>query len=439
MGAYNMKHLSGVTIIFICLVLSSLTGIVTADSAQYEKSVSINMHIDNGKITTKSTEIYYGSAPHLFPLQGSFEGDLIATDGSIVKTFTVWDPRIQFGDTIVNDSNNPRIQGVVDRQNSVDFVVIFPFDRNVTEFRLYDSAEGTLLSSVNLKPATDSFFALYPRDPDNPASFEAGIPVMEPSPQSGIQNPVAKSSGQLQGILAIVSGAVLLMVGAFASVRSVRFRRVKQKSVLIVDDDHDIIGVIASMLKKGGGDYATRAASSGEECLKELESAVPDLILLDIGMEPMDGWETLKRIKKNPATQSVPVIMLTGLRLTPKDVEDYSICLEDYVMKPVTSHDLNDAIMHVFARRQMIEEKIAAAKRAGIDRNELCECARLTRVVDVNKRLWNLLVKTYHPGTDTMVPESQIKLAIENTEKKIRDQEHRLEQIRHNLGSGAEW
>jgi CheY-like chemotaxis protein len=433
-----MKLLSGVTIIFICLVLIGFTGVVTADPAQYDKSVSVNMHIDNGIITTKSTEIYYGSAPHLFPLQGSFEGKLIAADGSIVKTFSVWDPRIQFGDTIVNDSNYPLIQGIIDRQNSADFVVIFPFDRNVTEFRLYDSAEGTLLTSVNLKPQVDSFFASYPKDPDNPALSGSGITAMGNTPGSGTPAPVATSSGQLSGLIGIGSGAVMLMIGAFASVRSVRFWRAKPKSVLIVDDNADILAVIASMLKNGGG-YATRAADSGAECLKELELAVPDLILLDIGMEPMDGWETLKRIKKNPATKNIPVIMLTGLRLTPKDVEDYGICIEDYVVKPVTSDDLNDAITHVFARRQMIREKIAAAKGAAIDRNELCECARLTRVVDVNKRLWALLVRTYHPDTDTTVSGSEIALAIKNTERKIRDQEQRLEKIRHDLGSRVRW
>jgi hypothetical protein len=87
----------------------------------------------------------------------------------------------------------------------------------------------------------------------------------------------------------------------------------------------------------------------------------------------------------------------------------------------------------------MIREKIAAAKGAAIDRNELCECARLTRVVDVNKRLWALLVRTYHPDTDTTVSGSEIALAIKNTERKIRDQEQRLEKIRHDLGSRVRW
>lgn len=151
----------------------------------------------------------------------------------------------------------------------------------------------------------------------------------------------------------------------------------------------------------------------------------------------MDGWETLKRIKKNPATRGIPVIMLTALQLTPKDVENYGICIEDYVVKPVTLQDLKDAITHVFARQKMIKEKIAAANGAGIDRKELCECARLTRVVDVNKRLWDLLVKTYNLEERMKGPENELTLAIKNTERKIRDQEHQLEQIQRNLGSGA--
>ena len=427
-----MKRRAGFAIIFICLILSSLVGIVTADSAQYDKSVSISLHIDNGIITTISTEIYYGAAPNLFPLQGDFRGELVAADGSTVKSFSVWDPRVQFGDGIIDDASAPRIEGVLVRQNSADFVVIFPFDPNVTEFRLYNSAEGTLLASVNLKPLMDSFFASYPKDPDNPAFSGSAVPIRENSPGTFTPYPGADSSGQLWGLLSIGAGIVLILVAAFAS-----FRLLKKipKTVLIVDDNREIIDVIGSMLAFGG--YATRAATSGEECLQELKSAIPDLILLDIGMEPLNGWETLQRIKKNPATQGIPVIMLTGHDLMPKDFENYGVCIEDYLVKPVSLRELNDAITHVFSRRQLIREEIAAARGAGIDRNELCECARLTRVVDVNKRLWNQLVSTYHLEAGIHGPESEIPLAIKNTKRKILDQEFRLEQIRRKVGGGA--
>jgi len=426
-----MKHSSGLVIIFICLILSGLTGIVTADSASYDKSVSISMNIDNGKITTTSTDIYYGSAPNLFPMQEGLMGELVAADGSIVKTFTVRDPRVQFGDVIVTDANGPQVRGIVDQQNPVDFVVITPFNKKVTEFRLYTSEEGTLLASVNLKPTTDSFFAVYPGDPDNPALSGPPAPVIADTAPLIPQDPGTKSSDQLLGLQAIGSGAVLLLGGGFASIR---FLRKRSKSVLIVDDNRDIIDVIAAMLKIGG--YTPRAATSGKECLKELESAVPDLILLDIGMEPMNGWETLKEIKKNPATKDILVIMLTAQKLIPRDVENYGIFIEDYIVKPVTEKSLKDAVMHVFARQQMIEEKIAAAKGTGIDRNELHEWAHLIRAVDVNKRLWDLLTKTYNLESGVMEgADNEITHAIKNIEETMWDQKHRLEKIQRNLGS----
>ncbi len=157
----------------------SLTGIVAADSLQYDKSVSIIYDISTtGKSRRNPRKYITALLRTCSRCRESFTGELIAADGSIVKTFTVWDPRVQFGDTIVSNSGNPRIQGVVDRQDPADFVVIFPFDRNVTEFRLYNSAEGTLLSSVNLKPQMDSFFASYPNDPDNPALSGFKAPAM---------------------------------------------------------------------------------------------------------------------------------------------------------------------------------------------------------------------------------------------------------------------
>ena len=426
-----MKFLSGFAIICICLIMYSIGGTVTTDSAQYDKSVTIHLNIDNGKITTKSMEIYYGSAPNLIPTQQGFKGELVAADGSTVKTFSVWDPRVQIGDAVMGNPDNPKISGVVDRQNSVDSVVTFPFDKTVTGFRLYDPAEGTLLTSVDLKPQIDSFFATYPNDPDNPASFGSKAPQTTDPSHTGIPGPGSNIFGQLWGMIAIGSGTVLILVGAFASVR---FLRVIPKTVLIVDDNPDIIEVIGGMLRLGG--YTTRAATGGMECLEELKSAVPDIILLDIGMEPVDGWETLRQIKKNPATKSIPVIMLTAQKLTPLDVKDYGICIEDYVVKPVTSGDLTDAIKHVFARQQLIKEKIAAIKGASIDRKELCECARLTRIVDVNKRLHELLVKTYNLEDGVMQgAENEMTLAMKNLEETFRDQEHRLEQIQHHLAS----
>ena len=92
------------------------------------------------------------------------------------------------------------------------------------------------------------------------------------------------------------------------------------------------------------------AAYGGEECLGILKTVTPDLILLDIMMEPMDGWETLEKIKENPVTKDIPVLMLTAKQLTPTEAEEYGIFIEDYVLKPITHRELYDAIEHVLGR-----------------------------------------------------------------------------------------
>jgi len=420
-----------VTLLIICFIMAGLTGSVATGDGPYDKSVTVSLHIDHGTILVTSMDIRYGSAPNYFPMQGDFRGELVAADGSVVKTFSVWDPRIQFGDEVAGSPADPTLRGVVDRRDIADTVVIFPFYPQVTGFRLYNAAEGTLLASVDMKPRIDRFFAAYPNDPENPALYEsAAVSPLSPGP-TGITNQPGPLSREFWGILSIGSGALLILAGILASFRLIR---PKPRSILVVDDDPDVAEVIAKILTTGS--YMTRVANSGKECLDLIGAAVPDLILLDIGMEPMDGWETLRRIKQNPSTKGILVIMLTARRLTPKDVEDYAICIEDYIVKPVTPQNLKDAISHVFTRQLMIREQIEGIKGAGIDREELCECARLTRVVDVNKRLWETLVRTNTPEPGmTGAAGDETTRKIRYLQGTFREQEHRLEQIRQKIGS----
>jgi len=103
-------------------------------------------------------------------------------------------------------------------------------------------------------------------------------------------------------------------------------------SILVVDDSPMIVDVFVAMLERGG--YEPAACYSGPECLEKLKEMTPDLILLDIMMEPMDGWETLENIKSNPNTKNIPVMMLTAKQLTPEEAQEYGAYIEDYVMKP---------------------------------------------------------------------------------------------------------
>ncbi|MGB8890667.1 MAG: response regulator, partial [Methanoregula sp.] len=117
-------------------------------------------------------------------------------------------------------------------------------------------------------------------------------------------------------------------------------------TILLIDDNIYVVEVFLEMLRQGG--YSASAAYGGEECLKILKNEVPDLILLDIMMEPMDGWETLEKIKGEITTAQIPVIMLTSKHVTPAEMEKYGKYIEDYVLKPVTNIQLCNVIEHVF-------------------------------------------------------------------------------------------
>ena len=81
--------------------------------------------------------------------------------------------------------------------------------------------------------------------------------------------------------------------------------------ILIVDDDSFLSGIYATKLDMEG--FAVTTAKDGEEGLKAVEKELPDLILLDVLMPKLDGFETLKRLKQIEGAKDIPVIMLTNL------------------------------------------------------------------------------------------------------------------------------
>lgn len=199
-------------------------------------------------------------------------------------------------------------------------------------------------------------------------------------------------------------------------------------TILIVDDSPMIVDVFVTMLERGG--YRPITAFSGGECLETLKSTTPDLVLLDIMMEPMDGWETLEKIKTNPETRNIPVLMLTAKPLTPEEANQYGVYIEDYILKPTTHHQLYEAIEHVLARRHSIAADIERAREAGVDHRIIDEYERLSKSVDINKRLRKILETTYSIKDTRAGMGENIMRAIKSMATSIKLQDERLNQIR---------
>ncbi len=202
--------------------------------------------------------------------------------------------------------------------------------------------------------------------------------------------------------------------------------------ILVIDDNPGIVEVFVTMLKRGG--YTTYSAGSGAEGLDILLDLTPDLILLDIMMEPMDGWETLENIKLNPATRDIPVMMLTAKQLTPDEAEEYGMYIEDYIIKPITHTELYESIEHVLERRRSIAAAIRLAGERGVNQALVSEYARLVKSVDVNTRLIRILENTYSLKDRRTGSVEKIENAINSMKKGLSIQQSRLEEIRAQIG-----
>ena len=104
------------------------------------------------------------------------------------------------------------------------------------------------------------------------------------------------------------------------------------QTVVVVDDTPDNLRLLAGMLSEDGCDV--RPARDGETALKHAARFVPDLILLDIMMPGLDGFEVCRRLKANPRTRDIPVIFLTALDDLDMKVKAFSLGGVDYVTKP---------------------------------------------------------------------------------------------------------
>jgi two-component system sensor histidine kinase/response regulator len=114
--------------------------------------------------------------------------------------------------------------------------------------------------------------------------------------------------------------------------------------ILVVDDESDVVLIIKTTLQAEGYDVAS--ATNGKDALEEAFETRPDLIVLDVMMPGMTGFDVLKELKANESTATVPVVMLTGVSDKKKIQEALESGIDYYVVKPFDFDDLLGKIKH---------------------------------------------------------------------------------------------
>jgi CheY-like chemotaxis protein len=157
------------------------------------------------------------------------------------------------------------------------------------------------------------------------------------------------------------------------------------RTVLLVDDNESLIEIFSLFFQKEGWNVLT--VPGGRECLKFLEHECPDLILLDIMMEPMDGWETLLRIKENPRWAKIPIVILTGKALSQKEFESYGMLFEHYLLKPLSGSKMILLSGQVVDTHNKVQRDAEAARSKGIDSVIIEEYLIVNHRVILNQRM----------------------------------------------------
>lgn len=125
--------------------------------------------------------------------------------------------------------------------------------------------------------------------------------------------------------------------------------------IMIVDDEPDVVDLVKLVLKSEGYDVVT--AYSGKEALDKIGGEMPDLVLLDIMMPQMDGWEVYNHIKSSSKTKDIPVAMLTAKSQSiDKMIGLHVVQVDDYITKPFGRAELLARVKKILSDKGKLQQ-----------------------------------------------------------------------------------
>ncbi|MFQ3565435.1 MAG: response regulator [Aggregatilineales bacterium] len=135
------------------------------------------------------------------------------------------------------------------------------------------------------------------------------------------------------------------------------------EKILVVDDDIDSLKLIGLMLQRNG--YEVIAANAGHQAIARAATDRPDLIILDVMMPDMNGYEVCRRLRNNPDTRKIPIIMFTAKTLIDDKVAGFEAGADDYLTKPTHPAELASRVKSILARNVM-QRQVALNRGATI-------------------------------------------------------------------------
>ncbi len=125
------------------------------------------------------------------------------------------------------------------------------------------------------------------------------------------------------------------------------------QTILVVDDDRDIVDLVKYNLQKEG--FSVLTARNGSAAIEQA-AHLPDLIILDVMMPELNGWEVMKKLKAAPRTADIPIVFLTAKSSEVDEVLGLELGADDYLLKPISIPKLLARVRAVFRKRTSAEK-----------------------------------------------------------------------------------
>jgi len=127
-----------------------------------------------------------------------------------------------------------------------------------------------------------------------------------------------------------------------------------KRRVVYIEDESEMIDLVRLILNRRG--YEIIGANGGRDGLDMVRQQIPDLVLLDLMMPDMDGWDVYQQMKADERTQNIPVIVVTAKAQSIDKVLGLHIAkVDDYISKPFSPQELVDSVEKVMAKNQPVE------------------------------------------------------------------------------------
>ncbi len=170
-----------------------------------------------------------------------------------------------------------------------------------------------------------------------------------------------------------------------------------EASILIVDDAPDNLRLLAEIFEEEG--YDVRPASNGKRAIAAIQAERPDLILLDINMPDMSGYEVCKQVQSDERTRDIPVIFISASQDTPEKVKGFALGGVDYITKPFQAEEVLARVethLALYRLRHHLED-IVNTRTAELQQ-EITERKQIQHALQKNERQYRLLVKKVTDG-----------------------------------------